>query len=86
MYETSANESEFEYKEGPKGPEHWGELKEEWKACRNGTHQSPIDVVKRHARISPDIGGIHGIYYPANATLVNRGHDIMVSNVTFNFF
>jgi len=72
------NEREFEYEEGPKGPEHWGELKEEWKACGNGTHQSPIDVVKRHARINPDMGKLRRIYRPANATLMNRGHDIML--------
>jgi len=72
------DESEFEYAEGPKGPEHWGELKEEWKACGNGTQQSPIDVVKRHATICPDMGGLRRIYRPANATLLNRGHDIMV--------
>ena len=81
--ETTENEREFEYEEGPKGPEHWGELKEEWKACGNGTHQSPIDVVKRHARINPDMGKLRRIYRPANATLMNRGHDIMVSNGTF---
>eukprot|EP00253_Pinus_taeda_P034854 PITA_34854 len=73
------DESEFEYKDGPKGPEHWGELKEEWKACGNGTHQSPIDVVKRHAIISPDLGRLRRFYYPAKATLINRGHDIMVN-------
>jgi len=72
------DEREFEYAEGPKGPEHWGELKEEWKACGNGTQQSPIDVVKRHAMIYPDMGKLHRIYHPANATLMNRGHDIMV--------
>jgi len=73
------DEREFEYKEGPKGPEHWGELKEEWKACGSGTQQSPIDVVKRNAIISPNLGTLHRIYHPANATLVNRGHDIMVN-------
>lgn len=72
------DESEFEYEEGPKGPEHWGELKEEWKACGNGTYQSPIDVVKRHARINPDMCRLRRIYRPANATLINRGHDIML--------
>jgi len=73
------DEREFEYKEGPKGPEHWGELKEEWKACGSGTQQSPIDVVKRNAIIYPDLGRLRRIYHPANATLMNRGHDIMVN-------
>jgi len=73
------DESEFEYKKGPKDPEHWGELKEEWKTCGNGTQQSPIDVVKGNAIISPDLGTLRRIYQTGNATLVNRGHDIMVN-------
>ena len=35
---------EFE-KEGARGPSHWGELKQEWKAHGNGKHQSPNDLV-----------------------------------------
>jgi carbonic anhydrase len=69
------DESEFEYKKGPE----LGELKEEWKTCGNGTQQSPIDVVKGNAIISPDLGTLRRIYQTGNATLVNRDHDIMVN-------
>jgi hypothetical protein len=40
-------------------------------------------VVKGNAIISPDLGTLRRIYHPANATLVNRGHEIMVSKGTF---
>lgn len=73
------DEKEFEYKEGPKGPENWWKLNDEWWACGNGTEQSPIDVVKSNAILSPDLGTLHRNYYPENAILVNRGHDIMVN-------
>ncbi|GLJ24772.1 hypothetical protein SUGI_0473580 [Cryptomeria japonica] len=73
------DESEFNYIKGDeRGPEHWGELDEEWRACGNGRQQSPIALVKSEAVISPDLGELRRNYYPANATLENRGHDIMV--------
>jgi carbonic anhydrase len=34
---------EFSYI-GEKGPEFWGDLKPEWKACKIGTMQSPVDI------------------------------------------
>ncbi|GLJ05636.1 hypothetical protein SUGI_0021910 [Cryptomeria japonica] len=73
------DEREFTYIVGEEtGPDHWGELHEEWSACGNGRQQSPIDVVKEQAKIYPDLGQLRRIYRPANATLVNRGHDIML--------
>uniref|UniRef100_A0A0D6R2U7 Alpha-carbonic anhydrase domain-containing protein n=1 Tax=Araucaria cunninghamii TaxID=56994 RepID=A0A0D6R2U7_ARACU len=72
------DEREFTYEDGPRGPERWGELKEEWSACGKGMQQSPIDVVKRRAKVWPDLGRLRRIYRSANATLLNRGHDIMV--------
>ncbi|XP_057830108.2 alpha carbonic anhydrase 7 isoform X2 [Cryptomeria japonica] len=77
------DESEFNYIKGDeRGPEHWGELDEEWRACGNGRQQSPIALVKSEAVISPDLGELRRNYYPANATLENRGHDIMVKWAT----
>ncbi|XP_057830123.2 alpha carbonic anhydrase 7-like [Cryptomeria japonica] len=77
------DEREFTYEEGEeRGAEHWGDLHEEWRACGNGQQQSPIDVVKRRAKIDPDLGKLRRIYFPANATLLNRGHVIMVKWAT----
>lgn len=30
--------------EGPKGPEHWGDLDPAYAACKDGKEQSPIDI------------------------------------------
>ncbi|KAH9295638.1 hypothetical protein KI387_039226, partial [Taxus chinensis] len=73
------DEREFTYEEGhEKGPEHWGELHQNWSACGKGQNQSPIDIVSKRVRIYFDLGRLRRIYHPANATLLNRGHDIMM--------
>lgn len=41
-----------------------------WKACKNRTHQSLIDEVKRRTKINPDIYTLHKIYHLANETLI----------------
>lgn len=71
------DETEFDYGDGPNGPAHWGEH-DGWWACGNGTEQSPIDV-KSNAAHSPELGPLGRNYKIADATLVNRGHDIMVN-------
>lgn len=68
----------FEYRKGPRGPEHWGDLSREWKACGDGKHQSPIDLASSDVKILPHLGRLHRSYQAANATLVNSGHYIMV--------
>ncbi|KAK2971109.1 hypothetical protein RJ640_024054, partial [Escallonia rubra] len=71
------DESEFDYDDGgPKGPSRWGELKEEWSACKTGEMQSPIDVSSRTVDVIPNSAGLTRNYKPSNATIVNRGHDI----------
>ncbi|KAB2630936.1 alpha carbonic anhydrase 4-like [Pyrus ussuriensis x Pyrus communis] len=45
-------------------PQHWGELKKEWVACKDGKSQSPIDLIENHR------------HKPSDATLKNEGHYI----------
>lgn len=67
------NEREFDYSEGgERGPSKWGDMKEEWAACKNGNMQSPIDM---SSHTSPDL---RTFYKPASALIRNRGHDISV--------
>lgn len=71
---------EFNYeKKGEKGPEKWGTLKPEWAICGNGTMQSPIDLTDKRVFIDHNLGSLRSHYLPSNATIKNRGHDIMVT-------
>ncbi|KAI5395716.1 alpha carbonic anhydrase 7 [Lathyrus oleraceus] len=73
------DELPFDYVEGSKkGPSHWGELKKEWKACKIGKMQSPIDISSDRLRLAPKLGRLKINYKAQNATLKNRGHDIEV--------
>lgn len=73
------DEREFDYvKDSEKGPEHWGELKKEWAACKHGKLQSPIDLSNKRVKVIPKLGDIKTNYRPSNATIKNRGHDIAV--------
>ncbi|TVU00810.1 hypothetical protein EJB05_53749 [Eragrostis curvula] len=77
--EETDHEEEFSYVRGSEnGPEHWGAIKEEWSACGTGRMQSPIDL--SHARVSlvRSLGYLNHSYRAAEASIVNRGHDIMV--------
>ncbi|XP_054811274.1 alpha carbonic anhydrase 7-like [Prosopis cineraria] len=73
------DEREFSYDEDEDtGPSRWGEIKEEWRVCKNGTMQSPIDVLNKRVRVVSHLGALQMKYHPSNATLKNRGHDIML--------
>ncbi|XP_015898516.2 alpha carbonic anhydrase 7 [Ziziphus jujuba] len=73
------DEREFDYlKESERGPEHWGELKKEWAACKHGKLQSPIDLWNKRVKVIPKLGDIKTNYRPSNATIKNRGHDIAI--------
>ncbi|KAK1266491.1 Bifunctional monodehydroascorbate reductase and carbonic anhydrase nectarin-3 [Acorus gramineus] len=75
--EEVEDETEFSYIEGScNGPERWGYLNENWTMCRDGKMQSPIDLWD--ARPNPFLDGLYMNYRIANATIENRGHDIMI--------
>lgn len=85
---NAENEREFDYSEkGEKGPAHWGDMKEEWRHCKMGNMQSPIDMSSDRVQIVVKSGEIKRRYTPSNATLKNRGHDISVrSNLLHHHF
>ncbi|KAK4762181.1 hypothetical protein SAY87_030065 [Trapa incisa] len=60
------------------GPMNWGLLKPEWRACKNGKIQSPIDLTSGGVQVSFHLGKLKRDYKPAPATILNRGHDIAV--------
>ena len=75
------DEAEFTYRSGADtGPDRWGLLRADWATCYWGRMQSPITVpgdttgpITGHRT-----GRLTRSYHPSPATLVNRGHDIMV--------
>ncbi|RLM61136.1 alpha carbonic anhydrase 7-like [Panicum miliaceum] len=77
--EETEHEEEFSYARGDEhGPEHWGEIKPEWAACGAGRMQSPIDLAHERVSLVRSLGYLDYAYRPAEASTVNRGHDIMV--------
>ncbi|XP_062172996.1 alpha carbonic anhydrase 7-like [Alnus glutinosa] len=73
------DEREFDYGErSEKGPARWGELHREWSLCKNGSMQSPIDLLDERVEVVSHLGRLQRNYSPSNATLTNRGHDMML--------
>lgn len=74
------DEREFSYDERSGiGPSRWGEIRPEWQDCNSGKMQSPIDLLNERVQIVSHLGRLRRNYKPANATLINRGHDMMVN-------
>ncbi|MEK7285872.1 MAG: carbonic anhydrase family protein [Nitrospirota bacterium] len=61
--------------EGEGGPKHWGDLKSEFKTCKTGKKQSPIDL--SHAK-TEELNNIRFHYRPSKLNIVNNGHTIQV--------
>ncbi|KAB5561719.1 hypothetical protein DKX38_006676 [Salix brachista] len=74
------DEKEFDYNpNGEKGPAQWGRIHpDEWGACSNGSMQSPIDLLDERVDVVSHLGRLNRCYRPGNATLRNRGHDMML--------
>ena len=61
---------------GHAGPEHWGELSEEYAVCGSGKNQSPIDL---SGMIKADLETIKFDYKDTPLEVVNNGHTVKVS-------
>ncbi|XP_058076434.1 alpha carbonic anhydrase 7-like [Magnolia sinica] len=73
------DERDFDYVKGSgKWPENWGDIHEEWAMCKNGDMQSPIDLLHERVQVVSHLRRLKRRYKPSNATLKNRGHDIML--------
>ncbi|XAR59991.1 Carbonate dehydratase [Bertholletia excelsa] len=71
------DERDFAYEEDSvMGPQHWGDIRPEWRLCGKGRMQSPIDLLNKRAQLVHSLGELKLHYTPSNATLINRGHDI----------
>ena len=62
--------------EGNTGPAHWGDLSDEFKTCKLGKKQSPIDISStERAPLTP----IEFHYKSAPLRIINNGHSIQVN-------
>src|SRR5688572_5910600 len=58
---------------GAGGPEHWGELRPDFKVCQLGLEQTPIDLA---GSMKADAGALSLDYKPLPLRIVNNGHTI----------
>ena len=64
------------------GPSHWGDLKPEFATCKNGRHQSPIDIRNpKQAALPP----IRFDYKPTPLHIIDNGHTVMVNYTPGSF-
>ena len=59
--------------EGEEGPEHWGELSDEFRMCAEGKNQSPIDLT---AAVHAERPELVFEYYSSPVDEINNGHTI----------
>jgi carbonic anhydrase len=61
---------------GDTGPEHWGDLKEDYIMCKIGKNQSPVDISRI---VEAELKDIEIHYSPGATSLLNNGHTVKVS-------
>lgn len=61
---------------GKTGPSHWADLSPEFRLCREGRNQSPVDLGQRVDAALPELGFS---YYSPPQTITNNGHTIVVT-------
>lgn len=58
------------------GPEHWGQLQDEFSTCSSGKRQSPIDI---RDGIAVDLEPIAFDYKPSGFSIIDNGHTVQVN-------
>ena len=65
------------------GPTHWGELKPEFALCKQGHHQSPIDIRDPQ---KVDLPPIQFDYKLSPLHIIDNGHTVMINYAPGSFF
>jgi len=61
---------------GETGPEHWASLSPDYRLCRYGLNQSPLDIRKT---IHADLGPIEIDYVTRVTSVINNGHTLQLN-------
>jgi len=61
---------------GETGPQHWGDLKDEYIMCKIGKNQSPVDI---NRIVEAELKKVNIHYKPGGVSILNNGHTIKVS-------
>jgi carbonic anhydrase len=62
--------------EGEEGPDHWGELSDDFVLCSTGAQQSPVDI---GTAADADLADIAFHYQTSPLTILNNGHTVQAS-------
>jgi carbonic anhydrase len=62
--------------EGEEGPEHWGEMSEDFALCGEGMEQSPIDIAMAE---ETELVDLEFNYADTEVNILNNGHTIQVN-------
>jgi carbonic anhydrase len=62
--------------EGASGPEHWDALTPDFKTCKIGLEQTPLDIA---GGIKAELGAVNLAYQPMKLRILNNGHTIQVN-------
>jgi carbonic anhydrase len=79
--QAAESEAHWSY-QGDDGPEHWGELSEKYKMCREGRNQSPVNLVADYHV------GLPELVFEYKGTPIretNNGHTIMLTVLPGNY-
>jgi carbonic anhydrase len=64
------------------GPTHWGDLKPEFAACRDGHRQSPIDI---RSTKKAELPAIEFHFKPSPLRIIDNGHTVMINYAQGSF-
>lgn len=64
------------YKDGVSGPDSWGNFFPDWKICKEGRRQSPINIEPRRLLFDTHLRSVHVDKHRIHGTLRNTGHDV----------
>ena len=62
--------------EGEYGPEHWGDMKNEYSKCKGGERQSPVGIALTE---KANLDSINVNYYATPLKIINNGHTIQIN-------